>query len=120
LDDSDKTKRNISDNLEYRYDLKQLEAIKAEITELRQKDAGADYERLQKEGERFQSKAQRYSAEQSTKLGTMNAKDAELGRLIDEWETDYKDAASRYREYHIKVEVRISFFFFSFGHRSRH
>lgn len=48
---------------------------------------------------------QKLLAERGPILGTMRAKDDELQRLLTEWETDYKDAARKYREAHIKVET---------------
>lgn len=38
-------------------------------------------------------------------MGSMKTKDEELERLLKEWEVDYKDAARKYRESHIKVET---------------
>jgi DNA repair protein RAD50 len=38
-------------------------------------------------------------------MGALTAKDQELQRYIAEWEIDYKDAAEKYRETHLKLEV---------------
>ena len=38
-------------------------------------------------------------------MGAAKAKDDQLGQLIKDWETDYKDAAYLYKKAHIEVEV---------------
>jgi DNA repair protein RAD50 len=37
----------------------------------------------------------------------MKSKDDQLMQLLNDWNTDYKDAALKYKEAHIKVEVSI-------------
>lgn len=105
VDKSDQTKRTISDNLKLRRNLRELEALDAEIEELESRNATEDYQRLQSEAQKLDMRHQKLLAERGPILGTMRAKDDELQRLLAEWEADYKDAARKYREAHIKVET---------------
>lgn len=100
-----KTKQSISDNLKFRRNLKALELLNAEIDELESRHATEDYERLASEAKKLELRYQKLLAERGPVLGTMRAKDEELQRIIQEWETEYKDAARNYREAHIKVET---------------
>ncbi len=105
LNSSERTKRTISDNLKFRQNLHELEVLHQQITELESRNATEDYNRLVSEAQRFEMRHQKLLAERGPILGTMRAKDDELQRLLTEWETDYKDAARKYREAHIKVET---------------
>jgi DNA repair protein RAD50 len=105
LNNSERNKRTISDNLKFRQNLHELEVLHEQIAELESRNATEDYNRLASEAQRFEMRHQRLLAERGPILGTMRAKDDELQRLLTEWETDYKDAARKYREAHIKVET---------------
>jgi DNA repair protein RAD50 len=105
LNNSERNKRTISDNLKFRQNLHELEILHEQIAELESRNATEDYNRLASEAQRFEMRHQRLLAERGPILGTMRAKDDELQRLLTEWETDYKDAARKYREAHIKVET---------------
>jgi DNA repair protein RAD50 len=105
VDNSERTKRSISDNIKFRKNLRALEVLQAEIEELESRNATEDYNRLQAEAQKYDMQHQKLLAERGPILGSMRAKDDELARLLSEWETDYKDAARKYREAHIKVET---------------
>jgi len=105
LNNSERTKRTISDNLKFRQNLHELEVLHEQIAELESRNATEDYNRLASEAQRFEMRHQKLLAERGPILGTMRAKDDELQRLLNEWETDYKDAGRKYREAHIKVET---------------
>lgn len=105
VDNSERTKRTISDNLKFRKTLHELQVLHEQIAELESRNATEDFERLQSEAQKFDMRHQKLLAERGPILGTMRAKDDELQRLLTEWETDYKDAARKYREAHIKVET---------------
>lgn len=105
VDNSERTKRSISDNIKFRKNLRALEVLEAEIEELEIRNATEDYDRLQAEAQKYDMQHQKLLAERGPILGSMRAKDDELARLLNEWETDYKDAARKYRESHIKVET---------------
>ncbi|KAG6237042.1 hypothetical protein E4U25_003111 [Claviceps purpurea] len=105
IDSGDRSKKNISDNLHYRKHLRQLEVLRRDIAELQDRNAHEDYERLQSEARILENQANRLLAERGSVMGTMKTKDEELGRLLQEWTLDYKDAKHKYRECHIRVET---------------
>ncbi|KAI9682904.1 MAG: DNA repair protein rad50 [Trizodia sp. TS-e1964] len=105
LKEEDVTKRNISDNIRYRRDLRALESLNEEITSLEEKNAEIDRDNFVREAEKWGLKQRKFSAEQASKMGAMKTKDDHLGKLIEDWETDYQDAAIKYKEAHIKVET---------------
>ncbi|OAA81232.1 Recombination/repair protein Rad50 [Akanthomyces lecanii RCEF 1005] len=105
IDNGDRTKKNISDNLNYRKHLRTLEVLREEITDLEDRNAHEDYERLQGEARALENQSNRLFAERGSVMGTMKTKDEELDRLLKEWEMDYKDAKQKYRESHIRVET---------------
>lgn len=105
IDSGDRKKKNISDNLNYRKHLRTLEVLRREIEELEDRNAHEDYERLQSEARSLENQSNRLLAERGSVMGTMKTKDEELGRLLQEWEMDYKGAKQKYREAHIRVET---------------
>ncbi|KAF2839280.1 hypothetical protein M501DRAFT_1024242 [Patellaria atrata CBS 101060] len=98
-------KRQISDNLRYRAGARNLQSVRGEIEELESHNAYADKERYEREGNRWQNERNKLSAEQASTVGTLKSKDDQLAGLLKDWETDYQDAAYKYREAHIKVET---------------
>ncbi|KAH0495002.1 hypothetical protein TgHK011_008578 [Trichoderma gracile] len=105
IDSGDRKKKNISDNLNYRKHLRTLDVLRRDIAELEDRNAHEDYERLQAEARSLENMANRLLAERGSVMGSMKTKDEELGRLLQEWEMDYKDAKQKYRESHIRVET---------------
>ncbi|KAI5863036.1 putative RAD50 protein [Durotheca rogersii] len=98
-------KKNILDNLNYRKTIRDIERLREEIEELESRNANEDYERLDREAKLWESQRHVMNAERGSTMGTMRSKDEELARLLQEWETDYREAAHKYRETHIKVET---------------
>ncbi|KAJ9150298.1 DNA repair protein RAD50 [Pleurostoma richardsiae] len=105
LANSDRRKKNISDNLNYRRNLRLLDVLSAEIAELESRNADEDYNRLVREARQYEGQYNRLLAERGSLMGSMKTKDEELGSLLGEWEMEYKNAANKYRESHIKVET---------------
>jgi len=105
LSNQETNKRVIEDNLQYRKAQRDLEDIKSEISRLSAQNAEADLAQLNKEVDHWSRQYTLHSSARTGKAGTMNAKDEESQRLIQDWETDYKDAGRRFKEAHIKVEV---------------
>ncbi len=105
LDHQGQTKATISGNLRYRRDLRALEAVKAEIAALEAKNAEVDRDRFTQEADRMGKRHRELSAHEAEKMGEMKSKDKQLEKLLDDWETDYKDAAKNFKEAHIKVET---------------
>ncbi|UKZ75547.1 hypothetical protein TrVFT333_003234 [Trichoderma virens FT-333] len=105
IDSGDRKKKNISDNINYRKHLRTLDVLRTDIEALEDRNAHEDYERLQAEARSLENMSNRLLAERGSVMGTMKSKDEELGRLLQEWEMDYKDAKQKYRESHIRVET---------------
>ena len=105
LRDEDNRKRSIVDNISYRSNQKELEAVRREIADLEASNASGDKTRHDKEGEKWQVERNKLSAEQAGIMGQLKSKDDQLQTLIDEWQNDYKDAANKYKEAHVRVEV---------------
>ena len=106
LSNQDQTKRVINDNLKYRKTLQELDAVKTEITRLSAQNAEADQEHHRKEADRWQRKHNKLSMDETGMMAAMKAKDDQLMQLLEDWNTDYHDAAPKYRKAHIQVEVR--------------
>lgn len=107
LKNNDDTKRNIADNIRYRQDARNYEAVKIEIDNLEAQNAEADIEICKTKAKQLDGKYKMLNAEQASKMGAMKSKDDQLMQLLNDWNTDYKDAALKYKEAHIKVEVSI-------------
>ncbi|KAL1634448.1 DNA repair protein rad50 [Diplodia intermedia] len=97
------TKRAINDNLRYRSGAKELERLRKEIEELETHNAEVDRTRYEREARKHQQERNRLSAEQASIIGEMKSKDEQLQQLLGDWETDYKDAAKKFKESHIRV-----------------
>lgn len=105
LKDSENTKRQYADNLTYRQSTRALDKVASEIEELEAQNAEVDRSRFKEESERRSREHNALSAKQSSKMGEMKSKDDQLLQLLTDWNTDYKDAAYKYKESHIKVET---------------
>ncbi|KAJ5125521.1 Recombination/repair protein Rad50 [Penicillium atrosanguineum] len=105
LKDSENTKRQYSDNLQYRQATRSLSTVLAEVEQLEEQNAEVDRSRFKQESERWTREHNALAAKQASKMGEMKSKDDQLMQLLADWNTDYKDAASKYKEAHIKVET---------------
>ncbi|KAJ5089398.1 hypothetical protein N7532_008082 [Penicillium argentinense] len=105
LKDSENTKRQYSDNLTYRKANRSLRKVLAEVKQLEEQNAEVDRSRFKQESERWTREHNALAAKQASKMGEMKSKDDQLMQLLADWNTDYKDAASKYKESHIKVET---------------
>ena len=106
LNNQDSTKQMILNNISYRRTLQKLEDVKTEIAKLSAENDDADREHWLKQKSYWQRELNIHTTQEASKFGTARAKDDELVRLVEEWETDYKDAAYNYKKAHIQVEVR--------------
>ena len=100
------TKRVIADNLKYRKSHKELDIVKQDIARMSAENAEADQSKHRKEAEQWQREYNRLNTDETSKMGVMKAKDDQLQQLLQDWDTDYKDAALKYKESHIRVEVK--------------
>ena len=110
LGNQDQNKRVINDNLKYRKTRRELDAVMVEIEQLSAQNAEQDQEHHRRQAEKYQRQHNLFSTEETSKMGIMKAKDDQLGQLLMDWETDYKDAALKYKKSHIEVEVRSVLF----------
>ncbi|KAI4166031.1 MAG: hypothetical protein LQ342_000462 [Letrouitia transgressa] len=99
------TKRTIGENIKFRRNQRELNSVNTEIAELSAKNAEADLQHHKKQHEHWQKQYDVHSTLRTSKLATMKAKDDQLQQLLRDWETDYKDAARKYKEAHIKLET---------------
>ncbi|KAK4191866.1 DNA repair protein RAD50 [Podospora australis] len=105
IDNSDAKKRNIADNLTYRKNLRERDALEQEIEELEARNAQEDYARLSGEAKLLEQNRARLAAERERLMGSMASKRQQYDQLEGEFEIDLKKAKSKYRESHIKVET---------------
>lgn len=105
ISDSGRRKKNISENLNFRKNLRFIETLKGDIRSLKSRNASEDYDRLMDESEVLESSKAKLNAERGSKMGAMKTKDEELDELMRDYETEYKGAAHKYREAHIMVET---------------
>ncbi|KAJ5183549.1 Recombination/repair protein Rad50 [Penicillium capsulatum] len=105
LKDSENTKRQYSDNLTYRQATRSLNTVVEEVDQLEAQNAEVDRSRFKQESERWTREHNALAAKQASKMGEMKSKDDQLMQLLADWNTDYKDASSKYKESHIKVET---------------
>lgn len=105
LKDSENTKRQYSDNLTYRQATRSLSKVMEEVGQLEEQNAEVDRSRFKQESERWTREHNALAAKQASKMGEMKSKDDQLMQLLADWNTDYKDASSKYKESHIKVET---------------
>ncbi|KAK4204010.1 putative DNA repair protein RAD50 [Triangularia verruculosa] len=105
IDNSDAKKRNISDNLTYRKNLRERVALQQEIKELESRNAQEDYDRLSQEARYLEDRRGLLTAERERLMGNLASKDDQLKRLQDEFDLDLKGAKAKYKESHIKVET---------------
>ncbi|KAJ5221794.1 uncharacterized protein N7469_010681 [Penicillium citrinum] len=105
LKDSENTKRQYSDNLTYRQATRSLDKVMEEVGQLEEQNAEVDRSRFKQESERWTREHNALAAKQASKMGEMKSKDDQLMQLLADWNTDYKDASSKYKESHIKVET---------------
>jgi DNA repair protein RAD50 len=105
LKDSESTKRQYSDNLTYRQATRSLDTVVEEVEQLEAQNAEVDRGRFKHESERWTREHNALAAKQASKMGEMKSKDDQLMQLLADWNTDYKDAATKYKESHIKVET---------------
>jgi DNA repair protein RAD50 len=105
LKDSENTKRQYSDNLTYRQATRSLNRVIEEVEQLEAQNAEVDRGRFKQESERWTREHNALAAKQASRMGEMKSKDDQLMQLLADWNTDYKDAAAKYKESHIKVET---------------
>lgn len=105
LRNQDETRRAINDNLRFRRTKKELDAVRVEIMELEAQDAEKDKVKWEREAQKWDGKRALLAAEAASTVGVIRTKDEQLNEILKDWETDYKDAAEKYRRANIEVET---------------
>ena len=105
LRNNEETKRNICDNLDFRRDMRDIEKVSAEIEELEGHNVESEKAHWERQQQHWSNETLKLSAAQNKVFGQLQEKDDRLKQNIDNWETDYKDAAYKYKEAHIKVST---------------
>jgi DNA repair protein RAD50 len=105
IDNSDAKKRNIADNLTYRKNLSERDALEQEIEELESRNAQEDYDRLENEARYLEARRAKLTADRDRLSGSLGTQDQEWKRLDGEYEQELKGANAKYKESHIRVET---------------
>ncbi|KAK5109955.1 hypothetical protein LTR62_006444 [Meristemomyces frigidus] len=99
------SRKSIVDNQRYRRDLRRLQQVREEIAELETHNAEEDKMKYEREGSKWQNQRNKLAAEQATITGSCKSKDETLEAMIADYNTEYKDAARKYKKAHITVET---------------
>ncbi len=105
IENGDRRKKNMQDNLNFRKMQRDLGTLEAEIAELESRNASEDHSRLAGEARAWEDERHKLSALLGTKMGVINSKDEEFGRRHEEFEKDYKNADLDYRKSRIQVST---------------
>ncbi|KAH0847408.1 hypothetical protein AYO21_03685 [Fonsecaea monophora] len=103
--DGESTRRRYSDNLRYRQESRALARLQEEIEELTSHNAEVDRDRFQQESQKYSKEYNRLATVQGGLMGEVKSKDNQLSEILEDYQTDLKDAPQRYKEAHIKVEA---------------
>jgi len=105
VNDGEAAKKNIVGNINQRSYIRELQDLKEKIVDLEERNVQGEFDRLSREALNAEKEYQILYAERGPLVGTAAAKDQQLNENLQEWELEYKDAARRFREGHIKVET---------------
>ena len=105
LHNNEEMKRSICDNLDYRRDVRVIESVSAEIEELEAHNVEAEKDHWERQRKHWENERLKLSAAQNKVVGQLQEKDDRLKQNLENWETDYKDAAYKYKEAHIRVST---------------
>ncbi|KAJ4349088.1 DNA repair protein rad50 [Ascochyta clinopodiicola] len=103
--DTEMTKRSISDNLRYRKAKHALETLQIEIEKLEEHGAERDKDHYEREAQHWDTRYHQLNTSKTSVERDMKNKDDQLTELMEEYKSLYENAATGYREAHIKVET---------------
>lgn len=103
--DTEMTKRSIQDNLRYREAKRVLETLQIEIAQLEEHGAERDKDHYEREASYWDTRFHQLNTSKTSVERDMKNKDDQLTELMEEYKSLYENAASNYREAHIKVET---------------
>lgn len=103
--DTEMTKQSIKDNLRYRRAKRALETLQIEIAQLEEHGAERDKEHYEREAQHWDTAYHQLNTSKTSVERDMKNKDDQLTELMEEYKSLYENAATSYREAHIKVET---------------
>lgn len=103
--DTEMTKQSIKDNLRYRKAKRALETLQIEIEQLEEHGAERDKDHYEREAQYWDTQYHQLNTSKTSVERDMKNKDDQLTELMEEYKSLYENAASNYREAHIKVET---------------
>jgi len=101
----EETKRSICDNQDYRRDKRAVDAIATEIEELESHNVEAERDEWDRQQNHWQQAMWKLAADQKGHFQALGKMDEQFRAMSEDYNTNYKDAAYRYKEAHIKVET---------------
>lgn len=105
MDQSEAVRRNYSDNLQHRSLTRKYQASQQEIASLTSQVSNESPDKYKREAKRRDDEKHFYSGQREGKMGEMKSKDNQLADLLRDYESDFKDAARKYKEGHIRTET---------------
>ncbi|KAK6539287.1 DNA repair protein rad50 [Orbilia ellipsospora] len=102
---ADGFRRSIQDNLRLRKNKREHQTLKEEIEELESKNAEAQRDRFRMNAEKLQRKHDGLATERTGKLATLKSLDVQLIEIMEEYETDFKDAKKNFHEGQIRLQT---------------
>ncbi|KAH7138357.1 DNA repair protein rad50 [Dendryphion nanum] len=103
--DTETMRRTITDNIRYRKAKRSIDNIQKQIKDLESSNAERDRTHYENEGTKWQYEATRLTTERTSVFSTIRARDDDLQERINEYNKNFKGAAMKYKEAHIKVET---------------
>lgn len=106
LNDSNREKRNLKENLEILGLRSALKLTEQQIGELDIQNAEAERDRYQQESMRLRSHFERLSSENAGKLGEMKQLQNQINSLEQQLQTDYNEVGIRYQKQWVELQAK--------------
>ncbi|GAV48488.1 hypothetical protein ZYGR_0I07850 [Zygosaccharomyces rouxii] len=106
LNDSNREKRNLKENLELMELKANLSSIEGQIEELDIQNAEAERDRYQQESMRLRSQFERLSSENAGKLGERKQLQNQIESIQQQLLTDYKDVDTKYQKQWVELQAK--------------
>lgn len=106
LNDSNREKRNLKENLDLMALKTDLSSIKSQIEELDIQNAEAERDRYQQESMRLRSKFEKLSSENAGKLGERKQLQNQINSIEQQLLTDYKDVDAKYQKQWVELQAK--------------
>ncbi|CAR28965.1 ZYRO0F16038p [Zygosaccharomyces rouxii] len=106
LNDSNREKRNLKENLDLMELRADLSSIERQIDELDIQNAEAERDRYQQESMRLRSQFERLSSENAGKLGERKQLQNQIDSMQQQLRTDYKDVDVKYQKQWVELQAK--------------